>query len=471
MVLGLENVISNEYLRALIVLIVLFIILRVSMFILEKVILRATLKTKTKKDDEFVKKASKPVTVLIFLIGIRVAIEELSLAANIEQIFGNVIFSLIIISLGFVAFYVVDIFLFVALRKSMGAEESEVRESLTSIINGVVKVIMVSLVFLYVLEGWGIEIGPFLAGLGIAGIAIAFALQASLSNIFGGLSMILDKSIKVGDLIYLDNDTRGKVVHVGIRSTKILTFDHEYIIIPNSKVADSNIQNIGMPNPKSRVVVPFGVAYGSEIQQVKDVVLNEIKQIANFVNDPEPSVKFLEMGDSSLNFKVYFYVNSYENRFSAIDEANTRIYNALNRNNIEIPFPQMDVHMKKDDETKIDKKRFITKPTVSKQIWNAPTSKAPSDKTVKTDEKEDSLVKEFEKPVIKKIEKISKKKSESLINELIHRNKDKSAHQGDEKKPIPLIPKDSPKKKKKDDSEDKHIGDEVTEEDSSEDED
>ena len=80
---------------------------------------------------------------------------------------------------------------------------------------------------------------------------------------------------------------------------------------------------------------------------MKRVVLKEIKLVANYIDDPEPSVKFLEMADSSLNFKAFFYVDSYDNRYSALDDANTRIYKALGKNKIEIPFPQMDVRLKK----------------------------------------------------------------------------------------------------------------------------
>ena len=177
--------------------------------------------------------------------------------------------------------------------------------------------------------------------------AIAFAMQESLSNIFGGISIILDKSIRIGDLITLDDKTTGKILKIGLRSTRIKTFDNEAIIIPNSKLANGNIHNIAQPEPKLRVVIPFGVAYGSDINKVKRLVLLEIKKVKHFVDDPEPSVKFLEMADSSLNFKAFFFVDSFENRFGAIDEANTRIYNALNKAKIEIPFPQVDVHLKK----------------------------------------------------------------------------------------------------------------------------
>jgi len=348
MVFGLEIPIENPYLRALLVMFVVFVILRIVVFIIEKIILRLTLKTKTEADDVFVKKSSKPVSALVLLVGVRIALIDFPMNKAAAWAMNNLIYSLMIILIAFIVFLFVDIVLYVALRKTMKGERASTRESLTSIVHGVMKILLISLALLYILDIWGIEIGPFLAGLGIAGLAIAFAMQSSLNNVFGGISMILDKSIKVGDLVYLDDNTKGKVREVGLRSTKILTFDNEFIIIPNGKLADSRIQNVGKPDPTSRVVIPFGVAYGSDVEKVKKVVMAELKKIKNFIKEPEPSIKFLEMGDSSLNFKAYFYVNSFENRFVAIDEANTRIYNALNKNKIEIPFPQMDVHMKKE---------------------------------------------------------------------------------------------------------------------------
>ena len=120
---------------------------------------------------------------------------------------------------------------------------------------------------MYTLSVWGVEIVPLLGALGIAGLAVALALQPVLSNVFSGASIVLDKSVRVGDLVYLNQETKGKIVKVGMRSTKILTFDNEIIIVPNSKLADSMIQNVAQPNPKSRVVVPFSVAYGSNCKR------------------------------------------------------------------------------------------------------------------------------------------------------------------------------------------------------------
>lgn len=349
MVFGIENYIVNPYLRALAVLVGVFIVLKILFWVIEKVLIRITAKTKTNVDDIFLAKASKPTTLLVLLIGFMIAIQELPFSENVIGLANKILLSFIVFSVGYLIYVFINVVLFSILKQRIGKSKKDaaLRESLMSMSRSFLSVIWVVLALLYVLEVWGIEIGPFLAGLGIAGVAIAFAMQSSLSNIFGGISMILDRSIKVGDLVYLEDLTKGKVLNVGFRSTRILTFDNETIILPNSKVADGKIQNIGEPEPKSRVVIPFGVAYGADIEKVKKIVLTELKKIKDFEKEPEPVVRFLEMGDSSLNFKAYFYVNTFENRIEAVDEANTRIYNALNKNKIEIPFPQVDVHLRK----------------------------------------------------------------------------------------------------------------------------
>jgi MscS family membrane protein len=339
----LDQYIENNYLRALVVLVISFIILRFVTWVIEKVVLKLTVKTKTDLDDLILEKTSKPFTYLILLIGIWISIKELVLNEAIGILMNKIIFSLIFV----VAFYIVYTIINLVIWRTIKKYSKGKNEALYNLTEGFLKVILIIAAFLSLLSYWGIAIGPLLAGLGIGGIAIAFALQSSLANVFGGISIILDKTIRVGDLVKLEGDVSGKILNIGLRSTKVKTFDNEIIIVPNSKLADENIHNVAQPNPKSRVVIPFGVAYGSDVEKVKKIVLMEIKKVKGYVNEPEAYVKFLEMGDSSLNFKAYFFVESFENRLSAIDEANTRIYNALNKAKIEIPFPQMDVRVKK----------------------------------------------------------------------------------------------------------------------------
>ena len=343
----LDQYITNPFLRFAVLIVLLLVVLRAVVFLLGWVLLRVTAKTKTEVDDLLVKKTSSPITLILFLIGIRIALEQITLGDTVKIYTINILYSLIVVAVSYVIYVFLDLVILRAWKKFSAKSRIRIEPALASLIHGTLKIILVILAALYILDLWGVEIGPFLAGLGIAGLAVALAFQSTLSNILGGVSIIMDKSVRVGDLVYLDAETSGRIMKIGLRSTKIQTFDNELIIVPNSKLADGKIQNVALPEPKTRVVVPFGVAYGSDIEKVKKIVLKEIKSVKRVVNDPEPSVKFLEMADSSLNFKAYFYVESFEIRLSAVDEANTKIYNALNKNKIEIPFPQMDVHVKK----------------------------------------------------------------------------------------------------------------------------
>mgnify|MGYP000302486025 CR=1 FL=1 len=342
-----EQYINNPYLRALTVFLVVFLVIRILIFVLAKVLPIFTAKTKTDLDDEILRRISAPLTFIALLVGIRFAIGEINLNESLSETVEGIILTLIIIFTAVLVYYVIDSLVSLGYKDFGKKIGGRINKSLLQFFHSMLKMVVIITTFLVILAAWGVQIGPLLAGIGVAGIAIAFALQSTLSNVFGGISMLLDRSINVGDLINLDDGTSGKILKINLRSTKIKNFDNELVIVPNSKLADSNIKNIALPEPATRVVIPFGVAYGSDIAKVKKIVLKEVKKIPHMENEPEPVVRFLEMGDSALNLKAYFYVDSYDNRASSKDEANTRIYNALNKAKIEIPFPQMDVHMKK----------------------------------------------------------------------------------------------------------------------------
>ncbi|MBI2647720.1 mechanosensitive ion channel family protein, partial [Candidatus Woesearchaeota archaeon] len=207
--------------------------------------------------------------------------------------------------------------------------------------------IFISLIgLLFILPVWGVQIGPLLTSLGIVGIAIAFALQSTLGNIFGGMSIILDKSIKVGDKIKLDNETMGTVLDVGLRSTKIKTWDNELITIPNGKLADSRILNFIQPDPSVRIVIDFGVEYGSEPAKVRKIVLDAITKIHDVLREPAPKVLMMEMGDFALKFRTIFWVNTFDIKFDTKALATEEIYKTLRKEGIGIPFPTRTVYLK-----------------------------------------------------------------------------------------------------------------------------
>ncbi len=342
----IEVFFNNEYLFALFIFVMFVILSKIAIFIISRVLMNLAKKTKTEVDDLILETLKKPVSTILILIGVLIAVNIITLPAIVNKALPGIIDTIIIIIVTIAIIRIFKIILHSWGESLAKKTKSKIDDQLVKLADNFITAIIWILAFVFALNTWGVAIGPLLAGIGIGGVAIAFALQNTLGNIFGGISIILDKSVNVGDLVNLTGGVSGKIMKIGLRSTKLKTFDNEMLVVPNSKLADEVIHNVAMPEPKSRVVIPFGVAYGSNVEKVKKVILSELRKIKNLVDDPEPSVKFLEMGDSSLNFKAFFFVDSFENRFAAIDEANTRIYNALNKAKINIPFPQMDVHLK-----------------------------------------------------------------------------------------------------------------------------
>ena len=194
---------------------------------------------------------------------------------------------------------------------------------------------------------WNIDMTAWLASAGIAGIAIGFAAKDSLSNLFSGVFIIADAPYKVGDYIVLDKGGRGKVVNIGLRSTRILTRDDIEVTIPNSIIGNSMIINqSGGPHEKMRVRLKIGVAYGSDVDRVKEILVETAKADPLVCTIPEPRIRFRQFGASSLDFELLFWVESPEVRGRVVDAMNTAVYKKLNDESIEIPYSKQDLYIK-----------------------------------------------------------------------------------------------------------------------------
>lgn len=197
----------------------------------------------------------------------------------------------------------------------------------------------------WLLSIWQINLTPLLASAGIAGIAIAMAAKDTLANFFGGLSLFADAAFKVGDYIIIDNNVRGEVVELGIRSTKVLTRDDILVNVPNSILATSMIINESAPNPLYRIKVPVGVAYGSDLAAVERILVDIGSTHPDIVPQPSPRVRLRSLGDSALNFDLLVWVKDPRDRGKQTHEILKKIYNELTKEGISIPFPQRDIHL------------------------------------------------------------------------------------------------------------------------------
>ena len=208
------------------------------------------------------------------------------------------------------------------------------------------KIVVFSLGIYCFLIAWDLDLSAWLASAGIVGIAVGFAAKDSLANLFGGLFVIMDAPYKIDDFINLDSGERGRVIKIGLRSTRLPTRDDVEITLPNSHIANAKgVNESGGPYEKTRVAIQVGVAYGSDVDRVREVLMEAGQSVESVVADPAPRVRFVEMGDSALIFRVQGWIDEPALRGSCIDGLNTAIYKALGQANIEIPFPQQVVHV------------------------------------------------------------------------------------------------------------------------------
>jgi len=208
----------------------------------------------------------------------------------------------------------------------------------------------------------GIPLDKLAIVIGALGVGIGFGLQTIVNNLVSGVVLAFEKPIQIGDIIEVGTMS-GTVKEVGIRSSKLTTFDGSEVIVPNGDMLSQHLINWTRNNQNRRVVLPVGVAYGSNIKKVKSIIFELLEGNPNVLAHPEPHVRVLNFGDNSVDMAVYFWAD-IEQWFDLKSDLMAAIHDKLNEEGISIPFPQRDLHIKTIDEnvfSKITRKKTNSK--------------------------------------------------------------------------------------------------------------
>lgn len=226
-------------------------------------------------------------------------------------------------------------------------EEGIIRPQTLPLLENVAAVLNVLLVVYLIFLVWKIDMTAWLASAGIVGIAVGFAAKDTIANLLSGVFILADSPYKIGDYIVIDSGERGKVTHIGLRSTRLLTRDDLEINIPNAIIANGKIINESSGrHVKSRVRIAVSVAYGSDLEQVKALLLHVASEEPQVCVDPEARVRFRTFGASGLDLELLVWIDDPEIRGRVVDALNTQIYNCFNREGIEIPYTKQDLYIK-----------------------------------------------------------------------------------------------------------------------------
>ena len=223
------------------------------------------------------------------------------------------------------------------------ANEREQHYEFAPIVQNFWTITVVVVGVLFVIGVWNVQATPFLASAGVLGVVIGFAAQDAIRNLIGGISLSFDHTYHPGDVVLLEDDMRGTVTDIGIRSTTVLTPDNTMVTVPNAVLNSTQVVNQSEPQRHIRIDVPVAVAYGTDSETVERIA-SEVCEDAPMVRDsPRPRVLFSDFGDSALLFEVQVYVAHPLTEKRAIDQLNRRIYDRFAAEGITIPYPQREL--------------------------------------------------------------------------------------------------------------------------------
>ena len=317
-------------------------------FVVDPAVKMATSKTKTELDDILLRVLRMPVFLLIVLIGVVGSLEILTITPDLlNQI--ETWYHVMLIGIGaWMIYKMYDEVLLYYAKKYASKTDTELDDVLVPVLEKLGMIVIPFVALMLIFEIFGYDVTVLLAGAGFLGIVVGFAAQSTLSNFFAGIQLLLDRPFKVGDKLLMDGDFY-EVTQIGLRATELLdTTNNQLVIIPNDDMANNKIVNAFAPDRELTVNVIVGVAYGSDIELVKKLMVEAFNEMPNSNKSKKPTIRLSEFADSSINMKIFIPIDDANNRWKATSDFREILYRKFNASSVEIPFPQHVVYLKND---------------------------------------------------------------------------------------------------------------------------
>ena len=299
---------------------------------------KLTEKTEWKGDDVFFEAIESHIVLWFFLVALNIASTDIPfLNTDYQSYLSKIIISILILSITLAASKVGVGLL------NYWAEKQGTNLPSTTIFVNLARIVIVSVGVLVILQSLGISITPLITALGVGGLAVSLALKDTLSDLFGGINILLSKTMQEGDYVQLDNGYQGYVENVGWRYTTIRERANNIISIPNSVLSGSISKNFSSMDSAFRVPIQIGVSYDSDLDHVEKVALevaNEIYEELDCVSKSyKPVIRFREFADSSINFFIYFQGKNFGDHNTILNSYIKKLHKKFKEEKIDIPYP------------------------------------------------------------------------------------------------------------------------------------
>jgi len=344
----------EEVILSLAIVIAALIVSSIVIFILNIIRKHIAARTETDLDDLIIDALRKPLHLIMIFVGVLIAAKRLNgkFPQINDWVFNTtdaVIWAIIIIVITLFLLKIIKVVSNWYNRPEARTDEESSIADLMPLLSRILKMVVVILALLIILDHFNVDIKGMVAILGVGSLAIALAAQDTVANTIAGFILMIDRPFRKGDRIILPDGGFGDVYSIGLRSTKFLTRENTLVIVPNNGLVKSVITNVTDPYDEIRLKIVVGGAYGSNIKQVKDLMIKAALVVPNILHKPVPRVDLMNFGDSSLDFRLLCRIEDIKMQRRTEDALRCAIYDTFNENNVEIPFPQRVVYLQKEN--------------------------------------------------------------------------------------------------------------------------
>ncbi len=338
---------SKEILGALLILVLFWVLSHLVVMALTTWGKRLTDFTATDLDDRVLQRVIPYVSRLFIILGIYLAIRSLPLHEKLVVIASGIIYIILVVIVCNLIYHALDELLKWYVSSQQDTSGAIMSRQMMPVAEKIVSLFLMGAALIVILKHFNYDIFSLVTALGIGSLAIGMAAKDTLAHMISGFTIMLDRPFRIGDRIQLVGGQTGDVADIGLRSTKIKTLDNQLLIIPNSDLCNTMLTNQAFPNSRAKGRINIGVAYGSDVDQVKQLLVATASEVEVVLVDPVPEAFLVSFGDSALNMALFFWVEEYSTLFAITDKINTLILKRFDEHSIEIPFPTRTVKLEK----------------------------------------------------------------------------------------------------------------------------
>jgi small-conductance mechanosensitive channel len=324
----------------------------VGTWLIKGILPRLVRRTATEFDDRFVEAVGSDVRWLVVIFALNFATQRLVFfGAEVKALLADLYFFLGLAVVMRMAMHLIGIADEEATRRAAQEGREDELAPVITLMARVGRVLVVLIGITVFLSRLSIDITAFAAALGLGGLAISLAAKDTIADAIAGFIILVDRPFRIGDRIEIQGiGTWGDVVDIGLRTTRIRTRDNRMVIVPNSTIGANQVINYTYPDPRYRIQTHVGVAYGTDIEMARRLIVDTVRLVEGVLRDKPVDALYIEMGDSAMIFRVRWWIESYEDTRRMFDRVHTVLQQALDEAGIESPFPTQTLNLQLEGE-------------------------------------------------------------------------------------------------------------------------